>query len=200
MKTNVMSPWAVLAAAMLAAGCSGLTPSAQTQLRIQEKNASYQTLNEHQRNDVLGGAIERGNSPDQVYMALGKPTKIVTSADGIKAMWVYVEYYSPKAVAGLSMNNPNSSHYRTDFIVNPNTPVHGGEGTHAAGDFMKPALNDLGFALDLPDLQSKTVYVFFHLGKVTEIKLDGDSSDQKTAAPNVAPQKNTQQVRAFHVI
>ena len=177
------------------AGCTNLTPTAQTQRRIQEKPTVYQALTEQQQGDILGGAIERGNTTDVVYLAMGKPAKVVTSADGVKAMWVYVEYYSDKSLVSSSFNNPNNAHY-SPSVAGENSPFHGGAGDAA---WQKPlgwspegiaSPRTQGLApmqwLDVPEMKSKTVYVFFVRGHVAEIKLGGDASDQRTAAPNVA--------------
>ncbi|MDB6126972.1 MAG: hypothetical protein JWM35_868 [Verrucomicrobia bacterium] len=185
----------VLGLVFTAAGCNHLTPTAQTQGRIQEKPTLYQSLTEQQQADILGGAIERGNTADMVYLALGKPAKVVTSADGVKAMWVYVEYYSNKSLVSSSFNNPNNAHY-SPGVAGENTPFHGGANDPA---WQKPmgwsppnvaSSQTQGLApmqwLDVPEMKSKTVYVFFVRGHVAEIKLEGDSSDQRTAAPNVA--------------
>ena len=192
----LISPRALaLGLAFVLVGCNHLTPTAQTRERIQEKPTVYQALTEQQQGDILGGAIERGNTTDMVYLALGRPAKIVTSADGVKAMWVYVEYYSGKSLVSSSFNNPNNAHY-SPSVAGENTPFHGGPGDAA---WQKPmgwsppgvaSPQTQGLApmqwLDVPEMKSKTVYVFFVRGQVAEIKLEGDASDQRTAAPNVA--------------
>jgi hypothetical protein len=187
------------------ASCSHVTPGAQTQGRILEKSAAYNALKPREQENILGGAIERGNTTDMVYMALGKPSKIVTSADGTKAMWVYVEYYSPTAAFTTGFNNPNSTRY-TPQIINANTkpppmiavPSYNAP-LHTEGSLpiwlMPQVFGSTGNAtpvqsLDVPDMLTKTVYVFFFHGKVAEIKLDGDSRDQVGAAPNAAPRKS----------
>jgi hypothetical protein len=181
-------------AALVLTGCNGLTPKAETEHRIQEKGDFFTKLTEHQQNDILGGAVERGNTPDMVYMALGKPTKVVTSADGQRAMWVYIEYYSHKGAVSTGLNSPNSSHY-TPGLVAANTPYNGDpNGPKWQQPMAFGTAGTLGPVqmLELPDMLTKTVYIFFHGGKVAEIKLDGDASDQQGAAANAAPPgKNT---------
>jgi hypothetical protein len=170
---------------LLYAGCTSLTPSAQTQKRIQERPSAYNSLKPEQQNDVLGGAIQRGYTSDIVYLTLGQPRKVVSSADGEKAMWVYTEYYAANSAVTVSFNNPNSSHYTPGMTGGTAPPARGGEGaawlapssmgTDAAGPVQ---------SLDLPEMKSKTVYVFFFRGRVCEIKLDGDASDQQEYAAN----------------
>ena len=190
MKTTVslrlrLTGAAVILAAMPA--CTSLTPGAQTQKRIQEKPVAYTSLTPQQQGDVLGGAIERNNTTEMVYLALGKPDKIVTSADGKKAMWVYKEFYAAKAAFTTSFNNPNSAHYIPGATGVNSGPNHGGpawanEPSSIVGDATK-AVAPMQ-SLSLPELKEKTVYVFFFLGRVAEIKLDGDASDQRTVAAN----------------
>ncbi len=191
MNTNlsvITGTGAALALACLLAGCTTLSPSAQTQARIQEKSEAFNKLTPQQQGNILGGAIERGNTMDMVYMALGKPQRIVTSADGLKAMWVYVEYYTANGPAKYSLNNPNTKY--TSQVVAANTPFAGGPGLKAVAPAEFSATGGAhSQSLDLPDMKEKTIYIFFHLGKVAEIKLDGDSSDQQNPAPAVAPAK-----------
>lgn len=187
-------------------GCTNLTPAAQTRLRIQEKAAVFQSLSPRQQDNILGGAIERNDTGDMVYMAMGKPSKIVTSADGIKAMWIYKEYYQPKAAFTTSYNSRDTT-YIPSIMYDPkyqaeDRPMQGPTpGFAPANDPKDVPYWQKGIAfsstrglapmqsLDIPDMQSKVVYVFFFRGKVVEIKLDGDSSDQRTVAANVAPNK-----------
>ncbi len=182
-------------------GCaSSLTPSAQTQARIQERTAAYQSLTPQQQNDILGGAIQRGNTPDMVYMALGKPAKVVTSADGKKAMWVYVEYYSGNAATTTSLNRMGAAHNyatgQTSEMAAPTRYVVARAATEASPG-STTNLTPMQ-SLDLPDLKSNTVYVFFYLGKVAEIKLDGDSVSDLAQPPPAPSGKKTLAPRSAH--
>ncbi len=174
----------VVSAFVLLTGCQ-LTPVAQTKKRIQEKSEAYSRLTLTQQADVMGGAIQRGNTADMVYLALGKPKKIVTSADGVKAMWVYEEFYATNSYIASQVNSPsgaggesNGNGYVTGLVganggrggPSRSTQEIGSQGTGSrpvASQFLIPA-----------ELKSKTVYVFFFRGRVAEIKLDGDASDQ----------------------
>ncbi|MDB6126981.1 MAG: hypothetical protein JWM35_877 [Verrucomicrobia bacterium] len=171
----------------LLGGCT-LTPSARTQARIQEKPAVFQALTPQQQGDILGGAIERNNTTEMVFLALGQPSRIVTSADGKRAMWVYQEYTAVGPAFTTSFNNPNSSHY---------TP--GATGINSALDHGGPAwMNQPGFvqfgttnaspvqSLAVPELKLRTIYVFFALGRVAEIKVEGNVADQRTAVANTS--------------
>ena len=206
MKTFSFLSWSGGLVSALLAGCTGITPGAQTQNRIREKPEVFNTLKVEQQNDVLGGAIERGNSMDTVYLALGKPNKIVTSADGMKAMWVYYEYYATGGPATTSFNSPNAAEYIPLYTssaapgpedlgprMDGPTPGHtdGLPGYLKSANFGSTRGPNLSQSLLMPELKQKTVYVFFVAQRVAEIKLDGDASDQRTAAANVTPPKKT---------
>ena len=177
----------VLAGVGLWGGCAQFSPVAQTRARIQEKNGAYTTLSVKQQGDIQGGAIERGNTKDMVYMALGKPQKIVTSADGLKAMWVFIEHYAVGPDIITSFNSPNSSHYVPGLTGSTAPP--GGNSKYTAP--MDNSTTNYPFMQVLApvEMKTKTVYVFFYEGKVVEIKLDGDATDQMNTALNKIPSR-----------
>lgn len=156
---------------LVVVGCStGVTPMAQTNARIKEKAAAFATLTEAQKNNIRGGAIEVGDSPDAVYMALGRPTNIVTSADGQKAMWRYLEYTNMSPTSKLSLTNMNTSRRYKMAMTAPQAP---GPSTGAgAPEKFGFGAGSLSTMTELPDLQSTTVYVFFYQNKVLGIKTD----------------------------
>jgi hypothetical protein len=169
-------------ATLVVTGCAGLTPAGQTQARIRERPTVFQALSPTRQSDILGGAIECGFTTDMVYLALGKPKKVVVSADGQKSMWIYEEHYAVAGPATLVLNSHDTA-YRSQ-IVSPNTPFLGGPKQAAPMDFHT---TDRYFSqsLEPAELKTKTVYVFFLRGKVAEIKLDGDASDQRSTAAEV---------------
>ena len=173
---------------LVLSGCAGISPSVQTQRRIAELRNVYVTLRPETQERILGGSIECGNTPDVVYMALGKPQKIVTSSDGRKAMWVYVEHYLPRQIYSAGFNAPGAAFHYVPGVAGANTPFHGGAGDPAwqkpldyhADGVASPETNGLSPDIHLDDsgLPSKTIYVFYYNNRVVEIKLDGDTSDQ----------------------
>jgi hypothetical protein len=119
-------------------------------------------------------------------------------------MWVYKEYYSPTATFTTSYNSPSTPYipgvmydpYTTaaDPPMDGPTPGHSTDSVPSWQRGINPgSTRGLGptQSLVVPEMKLKTVYVFFAHGKVAEIKLDGDASDQKTAAPNVAPKRSS---------
>lgn len=172
----------LLVAAVLS-GCASFSPSAQTQVRIREKSEAYQNLTPKEQGDILGGAIQRGNTKDAVYLALGKPKQVVTAADGKKAMWVYVEHYSAGPMIDSGFNNPNASHYTPSLAGATSPPTLGGP-SYAAPMGMGTTNPPFAQSLVPSEMRTKTVYVFFYEGKVVEIKLDGDATGQMSTALN----------------
>lgn len=70
---------AVLCAGLLVASCAPSTP----QSRIQQDPAKFEALGKKQRSLVEQGEISRGMSPDAVYLAWGRPSRVLQgSKDG----------------------------------------------------------------------------------------------------------------------
>lgn len=83
--------------ALLFAGCESTGVTA----RIQEKRAVYATLAQEQQQMIQSGGLDVGYSPDMVYLAFGKPSRIETKngADGPVTVWTYTRFYPTEAVA-----------------------------------------------------------------------------------------------------
>ena len=178
---------AILGFAGIASACSSFTPGIQTKVRIQEKPAVFNNLSPQQQGDILGGAIERNYTTDMVYLALGRPKKIVTSADGKRAMWVFVENYAAGPDITYGFNGPQTTHYAPGFAGASSNPIQ--QAGSAYWGPMGMGTTNYPFLLTLTpaEMKTKTIYVFFLGGRVAEIKLDGDASDQKTSALNQLP-------------
>lgn len=162
-----------LAFAFFAAGCStGITPIAQTNARIKENAAVFAKMNSEQQGKIRGGMIEVGDTPEAVYMALGKPKNVVASADGQKFMWRYLEYSNSANASKLTLVNPNSSRRYKMAMTSANTPYHGSPGGAGAPESFGFGAGSLSTVTELPDLDATTVYVFFYQGKVMGIKTD----------------------------
>lgn len=63
--------------------------------RSQEKAATFETLSPEEREKLRRGVIEVGNTPDMVYIALGRPdeTRETTTEAGRETIWTYNTYY-----------------------------------------------------------------------------------------------------------
>ena len=63
--------------------------------RSQEKASTFAALAPEEREKLRRGVIEIGNTPDMVYIALGRPDeqRDTTTADGRETVWVYNSYH-----------------------------------------------------------------------------------------------------------
>lgn len=71
------------------AGCSTF------ERRSEEKASTFAALSPEEREKLRRGVIEIGNSPDMVYIALGKPdeTRETATPEGRETVWIYNRYY-----------------------------------------------------------------------------------------------------------
>ena len=152
---------ASLTLAWLLAGCATSTLPA----RIQEKSAAYAALTPEQRKNVESGTIEVGYTTDMVYLALGSPRQVQTkdTPEGKAEMWSYTNFDATGPVSTLSFNSPGSR--STMMQTLPSASGRGGSPRTATSGGPTPTL-------DLADIPSQTLYVFFFDGKVFEIKID----------------------------
>ena len=67
------------------AGCSTF------ERRSEEKASTFAALSPEEREKLRRGVIEIGNSPDMVYIALGKPdeTRETATPEGRETVWIY---------------------------------------------------------------------------------------------------------------
>lgn len=161
----------------LAAGCSTSDPKTALNLRVQEKSDVFSKLSLDRQRTIQAGYVERGYTPDMVYMVMGRPVKVQAkdAANGKLEMWTYYEYKPQFAGAKDSRNNPNASHYTTQSVSTNSARVK-----EEAPDAVKPTSFNFGGAamagLDVPDMQVNKVYLFFANGRVVEIKYDNESA------------------------
>jgi hypothetical protein len=90
MKTTMALALAVLAAQLLT-GCA----TGRLEHRKKERPAAYAALTAEQRAAVDAGRIAVGMSTDAVYIAWGKPTRVLESetAAGSQTIWLYWDTY-----------------------------------------------------------------------------------------------------------
>jgi len=76
-------------AALLLSGCDTFNR------RAQEKAPTFERLSPDERAKLKRGEIEIGNSPDMVYIALGRPDakREFTTARGHEMVWTYNTYH-----------------------------------------------------------------------------------------------------------
>jgi hypothetical protein len=92
------------------AGCSSIAS------RIQEKSAVFAALDPQTQARIRRGDVELGDSPDLVYMALGRPNRHSerTSAAGREIIWIYASTY--QEYVGTARVG-----YRRVFVRDPRT-------------------------------------------------------------------------------
>lgn len=75
--------------------CLGLTGCDTFDRRSQEKASTFASLAPEEREKLRRGVIEVGNTPDMVYIALGRPDekRDKTTAEGKETTWVYNSYH-----------------------------------------------------------------------------------------------------------
>jgi len=157
--------FAASAALLLVSGCDSSGSSA----RIQEKSVVFNNLAPWQQQDIQNGIINVGYSTDMVYMALGKPSKIVTSANGEETIWTYNNYFPPTAQSAPRSNlqNPGGSNYASS--VESSSAPRNNQSLSATG--IKGTAQT---SLEVPDLPSDTLHVTFRNGQVSDYKLESE--------------------------
>ncbi len=88
--------WPGLLLVALLAGCSSI------QKRIAENPDAFAPLSPEAKQTIRDGHVSLGFTPVMVYMALGKPSKINTSADGMETTWTYIHYNTSEGTISLS--------------------------------------------------------------------------------------------------
>ena len=84
-----------LAAALLLA----LTGCSTVHSRIKERYTTFVSLDPATQDRLRLGRVEIGDTPDMVYIALGRPTKTTdrTTSDGRESTWSYKSFYEEYA-------------------------------------------------------------------------------------------------------
>ncbi|MDB6126748.1 MAG: hypothetical protein JWM35_644 [Verrucomicrobia bacterium] len=156
---------AASAALFFVAGCD----TGGTSARIAEKTTVYNSLAPWQQRDIQDGVVSIGGSTDMVYMALGKPSKIVTSADGSETTWTYNNYFpaSARSHAQASVNSGVGSGHTTG-VDSSSSPRN----TRSLSDTSTKGTTQTN--LDVAELPSDTLYVIFKDGQVYQTKLESE--------------------------
>ena len=105
----------VLGSLLLVSACNVSTIASRTQ----ELPAVYSGAAPSEQKMMSQGWIDRGFTPSMVYIALGKPDKIVTTKAGTDEFWIYMNFDSAPASASLGKGKV--------------TTTQGGSGTSASG-------------------------------------------------------------------
>jgi hypothetical protein len=124
LKTSLFSRL-TLSLALLAAGALSAC-STSPMSRIDSNRARYESWPLDVQEAVLNGEARKGMTPEQVEMALGKPTQVVSRSAraGEDEVWVYRK----SAVGSTLLNNPGVSVGTGIGGVNVGTGIGGGGG------------------------------------------------------------------------
>jgi len=145
--------------------------------RIQEKAEVFARLNPMQKEQIQHGGIEPGYTQDMVYMALGHPSKITTSANGRDTTWVYKNYSAPSA--SPQANFQWSQGVQSSSVRSTVRREYAGSGTAGSvpGQYQQGSLTDTKtagpqVAMDIPDLPIGTFLVTFRRNRVIDLRFD----------------------------
>lgn len=164
-------------ASLLALTCTGCGTNAVT-ARIQEKAAVFARLTPAQQEQIKHGGIEPGYTQDMVYMALGQPNKITTSANGRDTTWVYKNYIAPVASPqanfqwskGVYGGSAHQSASRESNNVSTGNAIIPQQYQPAAMSSTAPAGPEP--SMEVPDLPTGTFYVTFRRNRVIDLRID----------------------------
>lgn len=106
MRSSSLLALCVISSALLFAGCSS-TP----QDRISQNKALYESFPADVQRKVSAGQVDIGFTPDQVRLAMGKPSKIYNRADahGESEIWVYAKA-KPQFSFGIGVGGYSGGH------------------------------------------------------------------------------------------
>ena len=185
MKNLLTSAGAAVVLALLATGCES---DGGLAARKQEKSAAYAAARTWQKSFIDKGVVAEGFTPDLVYVAMGKPSRIETKElpQGHAEMWIYSQYYpNVDAIHGF-----RHADFSTESAYQPQrslTQTKAGEGIYAndlgaqqvpmgmdknGGESMFKAGGPQGGSMEPADLRSYTIKVLFASGKVVQIGAD----------------------------
>lgn len=158
MKTRFL-PILALAVTLFFTGCD----SAGVTGRIEEKAVVYNNLEPWQQRDIQNGVINVGYSTDMVYMALGRPTRIVTTADGAETTWTYSNYFPAE----------NSPHSKLNFETKGGASYN--QGAVSGAGFSTSTRGVTSTSLNVGEIPADTLYVVFREGQVVRSKLESEN-------------------------
>ena len=166
--------------ALLVTGCE---TDGGVDTRAQEKSAAYASLKLWQRKLIEAGAISEGFTPDMVYIAMGRPSKVEVKEypQGHVELWTYNQYYPHvDAVHGFRHANfTTESAYQPQraLTIKQNNTDRDGEGMPVGQNRgLEQSLfitgGPQGGTIEPADLRSYTIKVLFVSGKVVQIGAD----------------------------
>ena len=89
MKSHFLFTTLLVSLTLFATGCRTF------ESRSKERSATFESLSPAEQEKLRRGVIELGNTPDMVYIALGRPDEMKekTTAAGRETTWIYNSYH-----------------------------------------------------------------------------------------------------------
>jgi hypothetical protein len=176
------SPCIILSAAALVLFAVGCETTGGIPGRVHEKAAVYATLQRWEKKYIDRGIVAVGFTPDMIYMAVGRPSKIEPSegSDGKAELWSYKHFfpapdanYAPFGKGGAEPAKPPPG----TMSLGEARPA--AKGIRSPGDTVatsRPSSfttgGPQGGSIEPSDLQSYTLYVLFEDGKATKVGIN----------------------------
>ncbi len=177
------------AAALLAFFAASCATENSIPARAREKPAAYAATKIWEKRFVDDGVVAKGFTPDLVYIALGRPTKVETQEfpQGKAELWTYSRCYPTERA--LDSYRRNAGLFAISAAYAPRSPTRHvalDESRHASPDQVAPALPDTlvrgtrppslaktggtqAGTMDPGEIPSFTVMILFEGGKVARI-------------------------------
>lgn len=161
MKIPHVVRFAGAASGLLLIGCQNARVA-----RIQEHATTFASLPPETQQIIREGLFDRGFTPEQIYMALGKPNRAEAqeTSDGTVMVWKYRNFvYGNIGAMKLSANTPGSKPYGP--ILSSSGPGGPSLFSTKAGPF-QPTISDGS------DSPVGTLYIEFLNGHVVAARID----------------------------
>ncbi|MBI5769477.1 MAG: hypothetical protein HZA93_17005 [Verrucomicrobia bacterium] len=148
--------------ALAAAGCQH--PRAA---RIQEHAALFRSLDAFSQNLIENGLVNYGFTPELVYMALGKPSRVSSTAtpEGPTETWIYKNFlYASANAAKFGVNNPGTKQQPGPML---SSSAPGGPSlTSTKTSPVQPTVSDMS------DTPIATLFLELREGRVVTVRIE----------------------------
>lgn len=173
-------PIAAVCAGLL--GCETAGETARASRRSEQAAALGQLPSAAQR-QVQEAKVERGQTFEMIYMILGTPDRVETSADGTDTQWSYRKFYHDVTILGVSLfpgRTQRDDKPRADpmnkLLLGATAQTRGDYArANTRGDYEMPRppreIPDDGG----PELPGADLEVFFQNGQVTDVTVTRDT-------------------------
>ena len=139
--------------------------------RITELSGEFSNLSANDQKEVGKGAIAEGFTFEMVYMALGAPSDIETSADAMQTKWTYRNFYPSATATDMSIyrkprRDPLQRTFRKWFNHSLSAQKANIMKIRQARTMPKKALGS-------PDMPASKLEIFYQEKTVSEYRING---------------------------